>query len=89
MAWGYLYVHYWSLGLIKCGLFFRGGRRVSEMTRMYGSWFKFDKRKHLLLQLTNRKVEAQIVDKREGIVDVTISSIQKVGNVTLVGVSFG
>ncbi|GJQ15938.1 hypothetical protein GpartN1_g7729.t1 [Galdieria partita] len=44
---------------------------------MFGSWFKFDKRKHLLLQLTNKKVEGQIVDKREGRVEVTISSIQK------------
>eukprot|EP00871_Galdieria_phlegrea_P002289 jgi/Galph1/3060/GphlegSOOS_G1738.1 len=44
---------------------------------MYGSWFKFDKKKHLLLQLTNRKIEAQIVDKRNGRVEVTVSSIQK------------
>jgi ribosomal protein L18 len=47
------------------------------MTRMFGSWFKFDKRKHLLLLLTNKKVQGQIVDKREGKVEITVTSIQK------------
>jgi len=56
---------------------------VVQMTRMFGSWFKFDKRKHLLLLLTNKKVQGQIVDKREGKVEITVTSIQKVGRIGL------